>query len=115
MSNQDKIIKSETKSNNKILDEGRMSSHQISEETPSEEQEKSASNPPDNKSSISLFQTVLSVLAAMIGIQNDQNRERDFKQGSSGTFIVVGIIMIIIFIFTLIQVVDSVLESSGVQ
>ena len=54
-----------------------------------------------------------SVGAAMIGVQSDNNRERDFEQGKASHFIVAGIIFVIIFLLTIATVVSSVLESSG--
>jgi len=54
-----------------------------------------------------------SVGAAMIGVQSDKNRERDFEQGKPSHFIVAGIIFVIIFLLTIATVVSSVLESSG--
>ena len=67
----------------------------------------------DDKKQPSLFNIIQSVLAAMVGIQSDKNRERDFESGHIGNYIFVGIVMVIIFIFTLISIVDSILESSG--
>ena len=37
-------------------------------------------------------QVVASVLAAAFGVQSSRNRERDFKEGRFGTFIVAGIL-----------------------
>ena len=49
-----------------------------------------------------------SVLAAMIGVQSDENRERDFEQGKASHFIIGGIIFVIVFIIVLMNVVSSV-------
>ena len=54
-----------------------------------------------------------SVGAAMIGVQSDSNRERDFEQGKASHFIIAGVIFVIIFLVTLGAIVSSVLESSG--
>jgi uncharacterized membrane protein len=59
-----------------------------------------------------IFNVLLSVLAAMIGIQNDKNRERDFEKGRASNYIVVGIIVVAIFVFTLISIVNSIVENS---
>lgn len=67
----------------------------------------------EDKKSPGIFSIIGSVLAAMIGIQSDKNRERDFESGNMGSYIFVGIVMVLIFIFTLISIVDSILESSG--
>jgi hypothetical protein len=54
-----------------------------------------------------------SVGAAMIGVQSDSNRERDFEKGKPAHFIIAGVIFVIIFLLTLATIVSSVLESSG--
>ena len=56
---------------------------------------------------------IKSVGAAMIGVQSDSNRERDFEQGKASHFIIAGVIFVIIFLLTLATIVSSVLESSG--
>ena len=60
-----------------------------------------------------IFSIVFSVLAAMIGIQSEENRKRDFEQGSLGNYIFVGIIVVAIFVFSLISIVNSILEESA--
>jgi len=59
-----------------------------------------------------LFEVMKSVLSAMIGVQSDENRERDFNKGSAKDYVLVGIIFIIIFIVTLMMVVSSVVDNS---
>ncbi|MDQ7050746.1 MAG: DUF2970 domain-containing protein [Enterobacterales bacterium] len=56
---------------------------------------------------------IFSVLAAMIGVQSEANRERDFSKGDIGNYIFVGIIMVIIFIFGLISIVNNILEDAA--
>lgn len=51
-----------------------------------------------------------SVGAAMIGVQSQKNRERDFKKGKASHFIIAGIIFTIIFILTLVTIVSNVLK-----
>lgn len=63
---------------------------------------------------ISLFKVVLSVMSAMVGIQSNKNRERDFVKGRPAAYIIVGIIMTLLFILTLWTVVSIVLSSAGV-
>lgn len=59
------------------------------------------------------FQVVSSVLAAALGVQSSKNRERDFKQGRAGTFIAAGIIFTLLFIGTVLTVVNLVLKNAG--
>lgn len=66
-----------------------------------------------NKGSPGIFSIIQSVLAAMVGIQSDKKHKEDFENGSVGSYIAVGVVMVIIFIFTLIAIVNSVLENAG--
>ena len=65
------------------------------------------------KKSPGILSVVQSVLAAMIGIQSNKKHKEDFESGSVTSYIVVGVIMVIIFIFTLIGIVNSILENAG--
>jgi hypothetical protein len=56
---------------------------------------------------------VRSVLAAGFGVQSKKNRERDFQHGKPVVFIVTGIVFTILFIFSVIMVVSTVLEQAG--
>ena len=67
----------------------------------------------DEKNSPSIWNVISSVLAAMIGVQSDENRERDFKHGSIGSYIFVGIVVVAIFVFSLIAIVNSILEDAA--
>ena len=53
-----------------------------------------------------MLQVVKSVLSAAIGVQSNANREQDFKSGSLGIYLVVGILATIIFIGTIILIVS---------
>ncbi len=59
------------------------------------------------------LQVVGSVFAAALGVQSSKNRERDFKQGRAGIFIAAGIIFTLLFIGTVLTVVNIVLDSAG--
>jgi len=50
-----------------------------------------------------------SVFAAALGVQSSKNRERDFQEGSAGTFIVAGLIFTALFIASVIAVVQMVI------
>ena len=60
-----------------------------------------------------ILNVIISVLAAMIGIQSEKNRERDFTKGDITNYLFVGVIVVAIFIFTLISFVNSILEDAG--
>jgi len=59
------------------------------------------------------MQVVSSVFAAGLGVQSSRNRERDFRRGSAGTFIVAGIIFTALFIGAVLTVVKLVLAGAG--
>jgi hypothetical protein len=59
------------------------------------------------------LQVVGSVLAAGLGVQSSKNRERDFKQGRPGVFIAAGIVFTLVFIGTVVLVVQMVLQGAG--
>lgn len=53
-----------------------------------------------------------SVLASFFGVQTDKNRQRDFQQGKPAQFIVVGLVLTVVFIFTVIAIVKIILHNS---
>lgn len=56
-----------------------------------------------------IFQVIGSVLAAFFGVQSSKNKERDFKHGNHKVFIIVGILMTLVFLASVITVVQIVL------
>jgi len=52
---------------------------------------------------------MLSVMAAAFGVQNSKNRERDFTHGNPLAFIAAGLIFTLLFILTLVGIVNLVL------
>ncbi|SET17908.1 DUF2970 domain-containing protein [Thalassotalea agarivorans] len=56
-------------------------------------------------------QTLKSVAAAFFGVQSDKNRERDFTQGKFSHFVVAGVIAVVVFICTLVVIVQAVMPS----
>ncbi len=55
------------------------------------------------------WEVVMSVLAAALGVQTSKNRERDFTTGNPLVFIAAGLIFTILFVLTLIGVVNLIL------
>ena len=66
----------------------------------------------ETKSSPGIFSMLQSVLAAMIGIQSEEKRKEDFENGHAGNYIFIGIVMVLIFIFSLIKIVDLIIANS---
>ena len=55
------------------------------------------------------WEVVMSVMAAALGVQNSKNRERDFTRGNPLVFIAAGLIFTVLFVLTLVGVVNLVL------
>ena len=70
------------------------------------------SDDPDQQSP-SWYHVVASVLVAGFGVQSKKNRERDFQHGKPIVFIITGIVFTILFIFTVILVVTTVLDNAA--
>lgn len=66
-----------------------------------------------SKTSVSLGQLLMSVVAAFFGVQSNANRERDFKSGKISHFILLGVSFGIIFILIIIAVVSLVMHLAG--
>ncbi len=73
-------------------------------------------NSPQEKSpeGLGFLQTLLSVFAAMFGIQTQEKHQRDFEQGSATNFIFVGIVVTLVFIITLFMLVSYLIDNAGV-
>lgn len=55
------------------------------------------------------WQIVVSVGAALFGVQNDKNRQRDFRGGNIIHYIVAGIIGVTLMVIGLVMIVNMVL------
>ncbi len=77
------------------------------------EKEDGSSNSGDKPDKLNPLQVIGSVLAAGLGVQSSKNRERDFKQGRLGVFIAAGIVFTLLFIGTVIFVVQMVLGTAA--
>ena len=58
-------------------------------------------------------QLLRSTFSAFIGVQSNTNRERDFKHGKMSHFIWMGLLFGLIFVLTLVGVVQLVLHFAG--
>jgi len=56
-----------------------------------------------------VWNLLLSTLAAFFGVQSEQNRKRDFQTSSPLPFIIMGIVLAIVLVFTLLFIVNKVL------
>jgi hypothetical protein len=64
---------------------------------------------PEQQKPPSILEVALSVVAAAFGVQSSKNRERDFTTGNPIVFIAAGLIFTILFVLTIIGVVNLVL------
>ena len=58
---------------------------------------------------LTFFQIVSSTVAAAFGVQSRRNRERDFNRGKPIHFIVAGIVFTVLFVLTILLIVNVVL------
>ena len=70
-------------------------------------------NTPEELGKLNWLQVVGSVFAAGLGVQSSKNRERDFKKGRTGVFIAAGIVFTLLFMGSVMLVVQMVLKSAG--
>lgn len=56
-----------------------------------------------------IVQVFKSVFAAFIGVQSEENRKKDFQQGSLKTYVIAGIVFTVLFIVAIVTVVSVVL------
>lgn len=61
-----------------------------------------------------IWQIIMSVLAAAFGVQSQQARARDFTHGNPAAYIIGGIVFVVVFVLVLVLVVQLVLRSAGV-
>ncbi len=59
------------------------------------------------------WHVISSVFAAGLGVQSSRNRERDFKQGKAGVFIIAGLVFTLLFIAAVFTIVQVVLNSAS--
>lgn len=64
------------------------------------------------KNKVSFISVIQSTLAAAIGVQSEKNRQRDFKHGKPIYYILSGLIFVILFIVTIIIIVNLVLSGN---
>lgn len=56
-----------------------------------------------------ITQVIRSILAAVIGIQSDANRQRDLKEGHLSVYLIGGVIFTVLFVTGLVFLVSSIL------
>ncbi len=74
------------------------------------QQEDGKSTGAETHAGMSTRDVVGSVLSAAFGVQSSRNRERDFNSGNYRQFIIAGLIFTVLFVATLVVVVNVVLD-----
>ncbi len=69
--------------------------------------------PAGEPSRLTVWQVMKSTLAAAFGVQTEEARQRDFSQGSAGTFILAGLVFTAAFVVLLVVIVSVVLSQVG--
>ncbi|RUO34168.1 DUF2970 domain-containing protein [Aliidiomarina sanyensis] len=64
----------------------------------------------DSEQKPGLFAVVMSVLAAMFGVQTEANRKRDFSQGHPLAYIIVFILILVLFVLSVAALVRLVMH-----
>jgi hypothetical protein len=70
-------------------------------------------NDPAQEKKPSLVQVIISVLASLLGVQSDRNRQRDFARGDPKDYIGVYVALVVLFVIGMIVLVNMVLASAG--
>ncbi|RWU08858.1 DUF2970 domain-containing protein [Pseudidiomarina gelatinasegens] len=74
--------------------------------------EKRSDKTSDQPSKPGFFDIVVSVLAALFGVQSDKNRQRDFNHGNPAIYVAVGAVFVILFVISLVLLVSWVVPDS---
>jgi len=74
------------------------------------EPDQSASHQGPARRPPTVWQVMKSTIAAAFGVQTEEARQRDFSQGSAGTFIIAGFIFTAVFVALLVLIVSLVLR-----
>ena len=64
----------------------------------------------EQRKGIGFLNTVQSTIAAACGVQTKANRERDFEHAKPSTFIIAGIVFVIVFILAMYGIVQLVMS-----
>jgi diacylglycerol kinase len=68
---------------------------------------------PKEQAQLSFGQLLKSTFFAFLGVQSNANRERDFTQGRMSHFIWMGLLFGVVFVLSIIGVVQLVLHFTG--
>ena len=69
--------------------------------------------PEPNKKHPGLGSIILSTLAAAFGVQSSKNRERDFVKGNLKSYVISGLIFVVIFISSIVMLVKFLIQQAS--
>ena len=69
--------------------------------------------PEPNKKQPGLGSIILSTLAAAFGVQSSKNRERDFVKGNLKSYVISGLIFVVIFISSIVMLVKFLIQQAS--
>ncbi len=72
-------------------------------------------NPDNDDAPLTFWELVKSTSSAFLGVQSNTNRERDFQRGKLSHFIWMGLLFGLLFVLTLVGVVQLVMHFTGNQ
>ena len=83
----------------------------MSNQPNSEDHDNSATHPDslEDQENLTLAQMFGSALAAMVGVQTKEKRERDFAKGKASHFIIVGVVLTALFVLAMAGIVTLVM------
>lgn len=83
----------------------------MSNQPNSEDHDNSATHPDnlEDQENLTLAQMFGSALAAMVGVQTNEKRERDFAKGKASHFIIVGVVLTALFVLAMAGIVTLVM------
>ena len=84
--------------------------HRITHVRPTPPQDQ-AQQPDNGKPT--LWQTIHSILAGLLGVQSSKNRERDFTKGDAGNFIGVYVVLVAALVIGMVVTVNLVLDAAA--
>lgn len=65
---------------------------------------------PNEETPLGFWELVKTVGMSFLGVQSNQNRERDFRRGRLSHFVAIGLLLGLLFILTIVGVVQLVMH-----